>query len=200
MKFRLATILAAGCLLGVSGIANANLIVNGNFETGTLAGWTASGLTCSAVGSNYSSATHCYGYDSDPGPHGGAAALYLGTAAGGGVISQSFATTFGQSYLVDFYLAVGAYNGSTAPNSFKVDVNGNTLFSLLNAPAQSFGHYTYSFAASSSTTTLKFTHGNLPSFFLLDDVSVNAVPEPGTLGLLGLGIAGLGFAKRRRRA
>jgi hypothetical protein len=33
----------------------------------------------------------------------------------------------------------------------------------------------------------------------LDDVSLIAVPEPSTLGLIGLGLVGLGAMRRRRR-
>jgi len=40
----------------------------------------------------------------------------------------------------------------------------------------------------------------VPPFALVTDVSLTAVPEPATWGLLGLGFAGLGFAAYRRRA
>jgi hypothetical protein len=198
LKLLALSVLAAGSL-GVSGVASANLLTNGDFETGSFAGWTTSGLTCSGVGSAFNSATGgCFGYDGDPGPHGGTAAAYLGTAAGGGVISQSFDTVAGAAYVVNFYLANGAYQQVTAPNSLSVVAGGNLLLSLTDAGAQGFVHYTYEFLASSDTSSLVITHGNVPSFFILDDVSVTSVPEPSSLLLMGIGLAGVAFFARRR--
>jgi len=189
---------AAG-LFGISGVASANLVVNGGFETGSFSSWGTSGLTCSGVGANFSAASGgCVGYDGDPGPHGGTKAAYLGTAAGGGVISQSIATTAGETYLVDFFLAIGSAGGSATPNSLSFNFGSATLLSLTNASAQAFAHYSYLYTATAGSAALTITHGNAPSFFILDDVAVNKVPEPATLLLMGLSIAGLGLARRRK--
>ncbi len=199
-KKKLLPFLAAG-LLALSGTAVAAPIVNGTFESGSFSGWTTSGLTCSGVGSGFSGATGgCYGYDLDPGPYDGAYAAYLGTANGGGVISQSVDTVAGEAHAVDFYLAIGTYLGVSTPNSLLVTAGGDTLLSLVDAPAQGFLHYTLNFVATSGTTLLSFTHGDRPSFFILDNVSVSRVSEPGTLTLLGLGLAALGMVRLRRRA
>jgi hypothetical protein len=47
-------------------------------------------------------------------------------------------------------------------------------------------------------TRLEFDTGAGNLYFRMDDFSYNAVPEPLTAGLLGAGLIGLGFLKRRR--
>lgn len=44
------------------------------------------------------------------------------------------------------------------------------------------------------------TPAGVPPFSLLDGVSMVAVPEPQTWGMLGLGLGLVGFAARRRKA
>jgi hypothetical protein len=128
----------------------------------------------------------------------------------GGTMSQTFDTTAGMTYRVDYLLTtqeldvdrpdqvglVEALDGVTLLNSVSntinhsngVWINGISLF----------------FTANSGSTTLRFTDlttvlNGTSINWGLDAVSVEAVPEPASYALLGLGLAALAACKKRRR-
>jgi len=117
-------------------------------------------------------------------------------------ISQTFATTKGQTY--NLFFAYGARLGSATDSNeaFRVDVDG-LGFTLTDHIVGAWSTYSGSFVADGDFATLKFssvaqdewTYGNF-----LDDVSVTATPIPGSLTLLTLGLAGLGAVRRKAKA
>ena len=175
-------LIVAGVFLALMGpmaaSSRGNFILNGSFETGDFTNWTqvggATGVALTGGPGGYA-------------PEDGNYYAYLGTVGGLGTLSQSFATTVGQSYILTYYLA----SNGTTPNEFRTDINGTTYFDQVNIPTQAYTLYTYTFTATGTSSTLEFFERNDPNYLALDNVAVNlaptSVPEPSTLILSTLG-------------
>ena len=170
------------------GHASADLVVNGDFETGDFSNWA------------YTSQDG-YSFVDGGFVHGGDYAAWFGDLQedGGGSISQTLATTAGTAYVLSFWFAG---DGDT-PSGLTAIVGGNTLYEVTNPPLSFYDLYTFDFVASGTSTLLEFDAYDDPSYINLDDVSVipAAVPEPASMAFLGIGAAILasytGFRRRK---
>jgi VPDSG-CTERM motif len=169
--------------LGITQSARANLITNPGFETGNFTGWTVSG------------AASVVGTASGISPHSGS----FQAAGSVATISQTFATTPGQLYTLDFWAAAVTPPGVMG-QGFRVFWDGlNVISTGFGEGNASYLEITHNRTASSAFTNLAFEFDTTGTVFF-DDFSVTpvGVPDAGsTFALLSFGLLGVAMLRRK---
>ncbi len=138
-----------------------NLVQNGGFETGDFTGWNESG--------NSEGLLVSLGL-----PHSGNFGVVFGSADTPAYISQTLATSPGETYTLSFWVASGDNDGGT-PNEFIVKWSEETIVDEADMVVPAWTNMQFQVTAISDSTTLTFGGWDNPDYILLDDVSV-AIP------------------------
>jgi hypothetical protein len=197
MKNWTALLVAGGLSVSAAHANSVNLVVNGDFGTTNFSGWTEfnTGGTDKVVGP--------YLFDSVwVAPHSGSCQARLGTTDGIGGIEQTLTVTPGHSYKISYWLC----NLGGTPSEYDVTWGGISLVDKVSSDAFDYTEFTFQVLATSSTETLSFGLLQVPNDFLLDDVSVAAVPEDpafivsGAILLVPFGAGALRMFRQRQVA
>jgi hypothetical protein len=181
----IATLVAAAIFSAQAKANVVNIVQNGGFETGDFTDWT--------TGAN----SFPQYIVTSPVEEGTYAAQIAGYSSNPDTLSQILTTTAGQSYEVSFWRSQ-AGGGPTI--SLNVTWDNKTIFSELNPTTINKYQEFTAIVSGTGSDTLKFTSANDPAYTYLDNVSVSAVPEPATWGMMLIGFAGLGFMAYRGKS
>ncbi len=183
-KIRFTSLVALAVL---SGAAHANLVVNGGYETGDFTSW---GLDPAGSGSLFGV--------SGGGGHSGEFFAYFGAIKfEHDEIFQILATTASVSYDVSIWVL---NNFDSADNSLQIWWEGSVVLDMtpVGTAEGSWEEVTLQVSATQNGSELRIGGYDAPSFTYVDDVSVEAVPEPGSIVALSMGLGA--FLLRRRKS
>ncbi|WP_174274294.1 PEPxxWA-CTERM sorting domain-containing protein [Sphingomonas bacterium] len=189
--------LSVACLVGVSA-ADAAPLINGNFETGSLSGWTATGHVATAH-------IPYFGLN-DPGYSSYVAIFNSGDSTPNGVLSQTVSTLAGVTYAFSFDYGVTS-GGSQSIVASVIDALGQTQLAsqMFSSTSTGIQLRTFNFTATSSSTTLRFadvgSNNSISQDGAIDNVALTAaaVPEPASWAMMVAGFGAVGSAMRSRR-
>jgi len=152
----------------------ANLVANGDFETGDFSQWDGYGnFTPDTLISTRSRYVHSGSYGMQSGPVG--SLFYL---------SQTLSTTPGTTYLFSFWL--DSPDGAT-PNEFLVSWDGTTLLDKTNLAAIGWTNIQFTVTATGTSTDIQFGFRGDNTYFGLDDISVARNVQPASMGISSSG-------------
>lgn len=124
---------------------------------------------------------------------------------GFGSIEQTINTILEQDYLLSFWIGgtdLFAAFGDGGPINVELSGVFDQTFTGSRDSATDWQLQTVMFTGTGGAATLRFTGSQTDNccFIGLDNVSITALSEPGTLSLLAIGLAGIAFVRRQKIA